>query len=157
MACVALVSCDAGDHPTSAKMLRQWRDHRAVLEKLVAMFQADKGLNRVAPDFTRPDDPASAGVTPGRIEEYRRLLQEAGVARGIEGYGEKNGITFHVSSLGLSVSGSGKGFVYLEASPDISVPDLDAYVSQALLDHSESFTAHQRIEGKWYLYYDYED
>src|SRR5690242_6273965 len=111
---VLLVSCDgAGDHPSSAKLLQQWHDHRAELEKLVKNFQADKELNRVAPDFTRPDDPFTIGVSPARIAEYRGLLQKAGVARGIEGYGDKDAITFIVSALGLSVSGSGKGIAYL--------------------------------------------
>ena len=153
-----LVGCDgAGDHPSSAKLIRQWRDHRAELELLVKNFQADKALNRVAPDFTRPDDPSTIGVSPVRIAEYRELLQKAQVSRGIEGYGNKDAITFVVSALGLSVSGSGKGIAYLEGEPESLVPDLDAYVSQALADHSRSFTAYQRIEDNWYLYYDYED
>jgi hypothetical protein len=121
------------------------------------MFRSDDGLNRVARDFTRPDNTAVIGVTSARLAKYRQLLQKAGVKSGIEGYGEKDAVSFHVSSLGLSVSGSGKGFAYLEGAPEILVADLDAYVKQALADHAESFTAYQRIEGSWYLYYDYED
>jgi hypothetical protein len=153
-----LVGCDgAGDHPSSAKLLQQWHDHRAELQQLVTDFQKDKALNRVAPDFTRPDDPSTVGVSPARIADYRERLQKAEVSRGIEGYGDKDAITFIVSALGLSVSGSGKGIAYLEGDPEILVPDLDAYVSKALADHSRSFTAYQRLEGNWYLYYDYED
>jgi hypothetical protein len=153
-----LLGCDgASDHPSGAKLIQQWHDHRTVLDQLVKNFQADKALNRVAPDFTRPDDPSTIGVTPARIAEYRELLQKARVGKGIEGYGDKDAITFIVSALGLSVSGSGKGIAYLEGAPEILVPDLDAYVSQALADHSRSFTAFQRIDKNWYLYYDYED
>jgi hypothetical protein len=153
-----LLGCDgAGDHPSSARLVQQWRDHRTELEKLVKDFKTDKALNRVAPDFTRPDDPSTIGITPARIAEYRELLRKTGVDRGIEGYGEKEAITFVVSALGLSVSGSGKGIAYLKGEPEILVPDLDAYVGKALADHSRSFTAYQRIEENWYLYYDYED
>ncbi len=153
-----LVGCDnAGDHPPSARLLQQWHDHHTELEQLVKMFQADKGLNRVAPDFTRPDDPATVGVAPTRIAEYRQLLQKAGVHSGVEGYGDKDSVTFIVSALGLSVSGSGKGFAYLEGTPEGLVSDLDAHIAHAISTRARSFTAYQHIEGDWYLYYDYED
>lgn len=147
----------AADHPSSARLQQQWRDHHTDLEQLVKMFRADKALNRVAPDFTRPDDPSSIGVTSARIAEYRQLLRKAGVATGIEGYNDKDAITFIVSALGLGISGSGKGFAYLEGTPELLVPDLDAHISQAHAKHAESFTAYQRISGDWYLYYDHED
>ena len=124
---------------------------------MVTMFQADKALSRIAPDFTRPDDPAKAGVTPARLGDYRSLFKKAGVGNGMEGYGYRDMIWFLVSSLGLSVSGSGKGIAYVQGTPDLLVPDLDAHIAKAHAGHAESFTAFQRIEGNWYLYYDYED
>jgi hypothetical protein len=153
-----LSSCDlAEEHPSSASLVKQWRDHRTTLEQLVTMMQADKALQRVAPDFTRPENLAAAGIDETRRTEYRRLLKQAGVRNGLSGYGEKGEIWFHVSSLGLSVSGSGKGIAFVDGAPELVVADLDAHILQAHKDRAESFTAYQRIEGNWYLYYDYED
>lgn len=124
------------------------------------MFLADKELGRVAPDFTRPEDPSKAGVTAERIARYRKLLSAAGVASGIEGYDPKNQVWYHISSRGLSISGSSKGVVWRSTppeAPELLVDDLDAFLAKTFPGHSRSFTAYQRLEGNWYLYYDYED
>ena len=124
------------------------------------MFLADKQLGRVAPDFTRPDDPAKIGVSPERIARYRKLLSSARVSSGIEGYGPKGEVLFHVSSRGLSISGSSKGIVWCEKPPEpprLLLDDLDAYLAKTFPGQPKSFTAYQRIEGNWYLYYDHED
>ena len=153
-----LSSCDwADEHPSSASLQKQWGDHRADLEKLVTMIKADKALQRVAPDFTRPENLTSAGIDAKRLDEYRRLFKHTGVKNGIESYGEKDMVWFHVSSLGLSVSGSGKGIAYVEGEPEGIMPDLDAHILKAHKERARSFTAFQRLEGDWYLYYDYED
>jgi hypothetical protein len=155
---VFLASCDSpGEHPSTASLQKQWRDHRADLEKLVSMIKADTELHRVAPDFTRPDNLAAAGVDEKRLEEYRHLIKQTGVKSGIESYGAKETIWFHVSALGLSVSGSSKGFAFVDGDPETVVPDLDAHILQSHKEHAPSFTAFQRIDGNWYLYYDYED
>jgi hypothetical protein len=153
-----LSSCDLADeHPSSASLQKQWRDHRADLETLVTMIKADTALKRVAPDFTRPENLTAAGIDEQRLEEYRRLFKQTGVKNGISGYGKKDTIWFHVSSLGLSVSGSGKGIAFVDGEPEGVVPDLDAHILKAHAGRAESFTAYQRIEGDWYLYYDYAD
>jgi hypothetical protein len=121
------------------------------------MFLEDKALNRVAPDFTRPENAASGNLTEERVAEYRRLLERAGVSIGIEGYGEKDRVLFYVSTGGLSVSGSGKGFAHLTGPPELLVSDLDAHVARALASRERSFMAYQLIQDGWYLFYDYED
>ena len=149
-----------GEHPSSGTLIEQWRDHRKEFDEALQMFLADKELGRVAPDFTRPEDPTKVGVTAERIARYRQLLRSAGVASGIEGYAPKAQIWFHVSSRGLSISGSSKGIVWRSAPPDqtdLLVEDLDAFLAKTFPGHPKSFTAYQRLEGDWYLYYDYED
>ena len=148
------------EHPSSAALIQQWRDHRKEFDETLQMFLADKELGRVAPDFTRPEDPSKAGVPAERVERYRKLLSAAGVASGIEGYGPKNQVWYHISSRGLSISGSSKGVVWRSAppeAPDLLLDDLDAFLAKTFPGHSRSFTAYQRLEGNWYLYYDYED
>jgi hypothetical protein len=53
-------------HPTDAELVAQFKRHRGALEQIVAMAHADDRLQRLAPDFMRPDNPADAGVSPER-------------------------------------------------------------------------------------------
>jgi hypothetical protein len=154
-------------HPGDAELLERFRSHREELEALVRMFEEDAGLGRVGANFTRPEDPGRVGVSAQRIREYRRLCAAVGAPDCIEGYDatfdrlygavepgrseSKDPIWIHLSGLGLSISGSSKGFVY---SPNPSFPvvaDLD------LVSPTRSGTWLRRIEGAWYLYYEYED
>jgi hypothetical protein len=157
---VVLSLSGCGEHPSSAGLIQRWRDHRNELEETLKMFLADKELGRVAPTFTRPEDPSTIGISAERIARYRMLLSSAGISDGIEGYGRKDDIWFRVSDRGLSISGSAKGIAWRTATPEspkILVDDLDAYLAKMFPGHHRSFTAYQRIEGNWYLYYDYED
>jgi hypothetical protein len=146
-----LVGCSR--HPSDSALLKNFQSHRAEFNHLLVMFLADKGLGRVAYDFTRPEDPASVGVSPERLAEYRKLFDQLGLSAGIEGYGDKEEVQFYASTQGLSVSGSAKGFAYLTRPPSLLVDRLDNYRSK----DGKSFTAFRHIEGNWYLYLDYED
>ena len=157
---LALAFSGCGDHPSSATLIRQWRAHRMAYDETLQMFLADKELGRVAPDFTRPHDPTTIGVAADRIARYRKLLSRAGVSAGIEGYDPKEEVWYHISTRGLSISGSSKGIVWRSKPPEeplLLLDDLDAFLAKTFPGHPKSFTAYQRIEDNWYLYYDYED
>jgi hypothetical protein len=153
-------------HPSDAELLVQFQRHRPELEELVRMFRADKGLGRVGDGFTRPADPVEVGVSADRIAAYRRLCADVGASDCIEGYDAsydrlyassstrpemKDPIWIHVSSFGLSISGSAKGYLYTEKPGFPVVADLDAVQS------TRSGTWLRHMEGAWYLYYDFED
>ena len=140
-------------HPTDAQLLDRFSLERATFESLLSMFREDRSLGRVAPDFTRPDDPATVGVSAQRVSEYRRLCKALGLQSGIEGYDGKSTIWFNASSTGLAVTGSGKGYAYVASAPDLVVPSLDAFEPP----DAQSFTAYRHIEGNWYLYLEYTD
>lgn len=160
------LGCGSG-HPCDVVLVERFESHRAELGELVRMFQADEGLKRVGDGFTRPEDPSLAGVSADRIAEYRRLCAAVGARDGIEGYapadevhsGEgsvggrevKDPIWIHVSSLGLAISGSGKGYIYSRRPQFPVVADLDT------LSPTSSGTWLRHLEGDWYLYYDHED
>lgn len=147
-------NCSSGpNHPSDKCMLEFWQAHKTEFEQLLQMFLADKDLGRVAYSFTRPEDAASAGVTAERLSDYRRRFSALNLTAGIEGYDEKDTVWFHASTYGLSVTGSGKGYAYSKVKPAILVEDLDKYWSK----DGRSFIACRRIEGDWYLYFDYED
>lgn len=136
-------------HPSDAAMLAQFKERRAILDQLVEMIGHDPGLERLGLDFTRPEDPAQAGISPDRIALYRKLCLEAGIAKGFQHYGDS--IEFLVSTRGLSIAGSAKGFTYRNgADPDATVidGDLDEAVN-ALAD--KSVLLQRRIDGDWWL------
>lgn len=136
-------------HPTDAEMLEQFAKAQPALEELVAMIGHDPDIQRLAPDFIRPDP---APISPERLADYRQRLQRAGVAHGFSHYGDT--IEFIVSTRGLAVSGSGKSFVYSAApDPDATVVevDLDAIVD-ALTD--KDVLLQRKIDGDWWLQLD---
>src|SRR5690349_15657080 len=54
-------------HPSDAELIAQLASHHSELEQVVAMAREDAELRRLAADFTRPENPADAGVTAARI------------------------------------------------------------------------------------------
>ena len=132
------------------------------------MFQEDKSLGRVAFDFTRTSNFFEKCEEPNgwngkeieasseRLAEYRKLFDKVSLSAGIEGYCKKDRILFYASTKGLSVTGSTKGYAYLQKVPEgleKLVDNLDTYWSP----NGKSFTAFRHIEENWYLYFDYED
>jgi hypothetical protein len=113
------------------------------------MIGQDRSIQRLAPDFTRPDP---APITPERLADYRERLQRAGVAHGFSHYGDT--IEFIVSTRGLAISGSGKSFVHAEhadANATLVESDLDAAV-EALTD--KDALLQRKIADGWWLQLD---
>ena len=141
----------AGAHPSSQELINNFHNHRPEFERLLQMAQEDPELYRVAYDFTRPENPETIGVTQERLDEYRRLFDALNLEAGIEK--GRDDVWLIASARGLSISGSAKGYIYSQTPPGLIVEDLDSYDSP----DGRSFTAFQKIEENWYLYYDYED
>jgi hypothetical protein len=119
---------DDAPHPTDASMMAQFARERPALEALVTMAEEDAPVQRIAPDFTRPD-PAPIGRA--RLEDYRRRLAAAGIDHGFSHYGDE--VTFIASTMGLAISGSGKSFVHAARQADDATlvdGDLDAAAVQ---------------------------
>jgi hypothetical protein len=130
-------------------MIRNLEEHRAVFEHLIAMIREDKGLERVDDDWTRPDDPASIGVSPERIAEYRRLFAEAGIPRGFYSFNDATTIIFMAYASGLSVSGSSKSYVFTAKTPEeLTDEPLDKF------HHGGKGAVRRRIGEHWYLEYE---
>ena len=162
------MSCGEKEHPKDEKLIEIYQSHKNEFNQLLQMFQEDKSLGRVAPEFTRTanffEECKAPNIWNGknieigeaRLSEYRKLFSLLELPAGIEGYCEKDIILFYASTKGLSVTGSSKGFAYLEEMPTGNlkiVENLDNYWSS----DGKSFRAFRRIEGNWYLYFDYED
>jgi hypothetical protein len=151
--CLGLGSCGTSGHPSDAELLKNFTRNEAGFEKLLTMIRADKALQRVDDTWTRPEDPASAGIGPDRIQAYRALFATLGIPRGFYAWHDPENFTFLASTSGLGISGSAKGYAYLSRTPEPVVPSLDGYQSP----DGKSFTAYRHIKGSWYLYLDHED
>ena len=129
------------------------------------MVVNDKGLVRVDDTWTKPEDPATIGVNPERIADYRARFRRLGIPRGFQAYGGPDHIIFLAWVQGITVAGSAKGYAWCEKAPEDLVPDLD---SAWEANHQEYLKKNQQqpnnwekhldlyrhIEGNWYLHFE---
>ena len=150
---LVLGGCGKSDHPKDDALISNFKRNELDFDRMVTMLREDKELERVDDTWTKPDDPASIGVTKERIDSYRALFSKLGIPRGFYAFHDPERFTLLASVHGLSISGSAKGYAYLVQKPDLVVGSLDEYWSP----DGKSFTAYRHIKGNWYLYFDYED
>ena len=133
-------------HPTDAVMLAQFARVRPSLESIVGMIAQDPVIERLAPDFTRPEP---LPIAPERLADYRARLDKAGITHGFSHYGDA--IEFIVSTQGLSISGSSKSFVHAErADSDATVIDGDLDAAAATPAGKDALLQ-RRIDDHWWL------
>ncbi len=117
-----LFLCGCGSsHPSDQFLLVNFKKHEQDFEKLIAMIRKDKKLQRVDDTWTNPSNPQSIGVSQERIQEYRVFFSKLSIPRGFYAFHAPERFTFFASTQGLSVSGSAKGYAYLEEKPDLVV------------------------------------
>ncbi len=150
---VTALTWDAGRYggpPPDQQLLADFARHRADLDKVAQMKQADKGLSRVDYNWTAPDNPQKAGIPPQRIAKYRSLLESVGVHRGFEAY-QPHEVDFLYWGRGSAISSdTDKGYAYLTVPPKQVLPTLDDCQPD-----EKGVKSYRHIEGCWYLYYDY--
>lgn len=136
-------------HRSDAAMIENFQARKAVFERIRTMILADKGLERVDDTWTRPSDPATIGVPPARIEEYRALFAEIRTSRGIEAYDPARNSFFLIGSAqGTTVHGSMKSYAWFASAPSPIVADLEQFAATA---PRRSGPAYRPLEGNWYL------
>ncbi|MEI8292494.1 MAG: hypothetical protein WCG66_00740 [bacterium] len=145
--------CGESDHPKDNTLIINFRRNEVDFEHLLTMLRQDKELERVDDTWTKPEDPATIGVTKERISSYRAIFSKLGIPRRFYAFHDPERFTLLASAHGLSVTGSAKGYAYMVQKPDLVVASLDEYWSA----DGKSFTAYRHIKGNWYLYFDYED
>ena len=150
---IVLGGCGESEHPKDDTLILNFKRNEVDFEHLLTMLREDKKLERVDDTWTKPDDPATIGVTKEQIKSYRALFSRLGIPRGFYAFHDPERFTLLASAYGLSVSGSAKGYAYLVQKPDLVVGNLDEYWPA----DGKSFTAYRHIKGNWYLYFDFED
>jgi hypothetical protein len=119
------------ENPSDEQMIREFKKDRFKFEELLQMFQAG----------TYANDQASRV----RYEELARQLKVS-VPDGLD-----SELWLVRSSVGLSVSGSSKSFVYSEMPPSPLVENTDDAAWEEPVGE-----AYRRIEGNWYIEYDWD-
>lgn len=138
--------------PSDNALLRQFQRHRATLDRIVQMAQADKWLGRVGPNWIEQDGPQHTAISPARLREYRRLLDSADVRNGFQICDRATEINFYCWSEGAEFgTDTDKGFAYLAKPPAHTLSSLDGYDPGG----ESVVVAYRHITGHWYLYYDY--
>ena len=132
--------------PSDETMIAHFEAKRAVFECLVAMAKEDAQLQRLATEFSRPDDPGTVGVSAERVALYRQLFKEAGTPLGFYNFPGPIHFVFHAS--GMSVSGSGRGFVYGNA-PQVA-DEIDGDLEQAAAGENRIYLA-RKIAPNWWI------
>ncbi len=151
-------------HPTDERLIAIFQGKRLEFEALREMIQSDEYLERVAPDFVRPEDYEAARISPERIRDYRRLFSSLRLQGGVTAYSDRNQVvTFIASAVGLGISGSAKGYEWRATPPEIVSDafhgarlcgDLDSYIKANKGKHNLPISSiFRHIEGNWYLFY----
>lgn len=136
-------------HQTDAEMLARFQMKKPEFERLRSMIASDSKLERVDDNWTSPKNPSTIGVSSERVAEYRRLFLDIDTPRGIEAYDPaRKSFLLIVSTQGLSVSGSAKGYLWSLTPPEPLFSELDS----SLASPSRHFFGYRHIEGNWYLY-----
>lgn len=136
-------------HQKDAELIARFQMKKTEFERVRAMITSDSKLERVDDTWTRPSDPSVIGVSPQRIAEYRKIFLDIDTPRGIEAYDlTRKNFSLIVSTQGLSVSGSAKGYLWSISPPEPLFLELDS----SLASPSRHFFGYRHIEGNWYLY-----
>jgi hypothetical protein len=161
--------CDllwSGAHPPDAALIRNFREHEADFKRLLAMSNEDAKVIRIAYDFTRlennwswPRPESELGFSRQRWDEYRALFAKLGLEAGLERAAGDDGAAVYLtaSALGLGISGSSKGYLYMTTAPE---PLLDSLNDDDVRRHYQQdktrrpAALYKRIDGNWYLFRD---
>ena len=132
LALVSVVSLALGFSACGSKSERslrqQFQANRATIDQLLDMQLQDKGVVRIAPTFTRLENDWSwprsdLGFTQERWNSYQLLFKRAGVTDGLQKDGKF--IWYFVSSSGLAIAGTSRGFVFTKEPPQPIVTKLE--------------------------------
>jgi hypothetical protein len=131
-------------HKSDREMIGNFQTHKVEFSKLLAMFQADKGLLYFSNGRTRPEDPQSVGVTPQRLKEYEVMFSNLGIdgMGDLSQSGAKDEVWFFTSIKGPRES-TFKHYAFVAQPAKGIVQDLDQSASKS--------APYRLIEDRWYL------
>ena len=144
---ICLCACNV---QTDEQLLSNFHMHKDDFDTLITMFLEDDNVEKIRADFFLPQ---SAEISSSRLSTYGHFFEKLSI-NGIEGYGQKKIISIISSSVGISVSGSSKGYIYTTQIVEPIVDNLDKYYL-SIKDSSNfmAYRAYRHIHENWYLYH----
>ena len=146
---VGMMSAGCASKPSTYRddnsLIANFQAHKAEFNTLLEMFRADKGLIFFSRGTTVPDNPQLVGVSPERLEQYRRLFTKLGLdgmAAEDRVTGARDEVWFFTSVEGARPS-TFKHYAYVSNPTKGVVQDLDKGGSKT--------SPYRRIEDSWYL------
>lgn len=124
---------------SDARMVANFSQHKAEFGTLAVMLSQDSRTSSICPVTKLPP----VNLSPERLAEYRRLLNRAGIHRGVTRE-PRDQLRFRYWSVG-GISNIEKGYAFVRESPGHEVESLDNLKIGAL--------AYRRIFDQWYIYY----
>lgn len=136
--------------PSEARMIANFREHKAQFEQLRLMIQQDKRVRSLSSgwlsdqNMNSTDDPMSLGISKQRWARYQSLLKSVG-ADSISN--RNNYIRFYVFGGGFTDTSWSIGYAWSAEPPPIMVES--AYWHKPTMRDK---IYHSRIENGWYIY-----
>lgn len=122
--------------------------NREAIGQILKMQHEDSDVVRIAPEFTRLKDNwawprEDVGFSEERWERYRKLFKEAGITDGIDS--NDGNVFFYVSSQGLSVTGTSRGYAHVKDTPRSVVANFERCPRREGI-------CYVKVEDNWYLF-----
>lgn len=131
-------------HPSDASLAKRFYKHEAEFQELAAMARTDSRVGRIAPTFTRPENPTA--FSEDRWNDYRSRFRRLGLDLGI--MTGDDSIWFLASGIGLLNRGSKKGYIYSLKPLAPCVPDLE----KRRPDLPRYYIVYKPLKQHWYLF-----
>ena len=136
-------------HPTDEQLIQNFEQHKSEFQKLANLLMAEKELLVILPDsgqcqYTNLKS-ISIGDNPS-CAHFVQIFRDLGLDWAYTGNGNSD-LWLTVSTSGLAVSGSSKGYYYaVDGIPSYTkiVENTDKADGNELLRH---------IEGNWYIFF----
>jgi hypothetical protein len=142
-----LLDSDEGVRLSDQEMTSHFLANEQEFERVLEMLRQDTGLTMVGKLAGEwPKDLVAAGIDSDRLAQYDSLLEDLGV---LQVERRDDAIVFTASTVGLSISGSSKGYTYSEQTPTPQVGDT------ALDATDPSGVNYHHIKGNWYIVYEW--
>jgi hypothetical protein len=133
---------------SEADLRQQFYGNKEIVFHILEMQRHDMKVIRIAPEFTRLENDWSwprknIGFSEERWNSYRELFRKAGITDGIQ---SDDGYVFYfVSSEGLAVNGTSRGFVFTNTPPKNVAKSFDGCPAG-------KDPCYVLLDGPWYLF-----
>ncbi len=154
-----------GTYRTNEELITYFYNHYSEFNKLNEdlLIYAERGLNRIDDNWTRPDDLTSIGIDNNKLNTFREIFKSLDIPRGISC--DYDSISYITYTYGFSISGESTGYYYSILEPANFIRNNAEKIQKEpfqnldsiKLPSSASYHLFIKLEKNWYIYNEYED